>query len=80
MVEGVIARATFDSGALTSLQLQPIDLGGDLPKEERGIPRLAAPDRARDMVDRLSRLSGQLGTRVSFTEGLATVDLTAVGR
>lgn len=78
--EGVIARATFDSGALTSLQLQPIDLGGGLPKEERGIPRLAAPDRARDIVDRLSRLSGQLGTRVSSTDGMATVDLTAVGR
>jgi poly-gamma-glutamate capsule biosynthesis protein CapA/YwtB (metallophosphatase superfamily) len=74
--EGVIARATFDRGALTSLQLQPIDLGAGLPKEERGIPRLAEPARARDIVDRLSQLSAQLGTRVSSTDGLAIVDLS----
>ena len=78
--EGVIARATFDGGALTSLQLLPIDLGAGLPKADRGIPRLAAPDREKDIVDRLSRLSGQLGTRVSSTDGMVTVDLKAVGR
>jgi poly-gamma-glutamate synthesis protein (capsule biosynthesis protein) len=78
--EGVIARATFDAGALTSLQLHPIDLGADLPKQERGIPRLAAPDRAQDIVDRVTRLSGQLGTRVSATDGIATVELNAASR
>jgi poly-gamma-glutamate synthesis protein (capsule biosynthesis protein) len=78
--EGVIARATFAGGALTSLQLQPIDLGAGLPKEDRGIPRRAAPDRARVIIDRLARLAGQLGTRVSSASGIATVELNALAR
>ena len=77
---GVIAKATVDNGVLTSLQLQPIDLGADLPAAERGIPRLAAPGRAHDIVDRVTRLSRALGTRVSSTDGIAVVDLTAALR
>lgn len=78
--EGIIARATFADGALTALHLQPIDLGADLPKEERGIPRLAARDRAKAIIDRLARLAAELGTRVSRTGGTATVDLKPFGR
>ena len=78
--EGLVARATFAGGALTSLELQPIDLGAGEPKEQRGVPRPAAPDRAKDILDRLSRLADQLGTHVSSVDGLATVELKAAGR
>jgi poly-gamma-glutamate capsule biosynthesis protein CapA/YwtB (metallophosphatase superfamily) len=77
--EALIARATLADGALTSLELHPIDLGAGLPKAERGIPRPAAPDRAKDILDRLARLSDQLDTRVSSANGLATVHLDQGG-
>src|SRR5213078_1640121 len=61
--EGVVARATFDGGALTSLRLYPIDLGAGLPAAERGVPRLAVGERAQQIVERVTRLSAELGTR-----------------
>jgi poly-gamma-glutamate capsule biosynthesis protein CapA/YwtB (metallophosphatase superfamily) len=79
--EAVMARATFDRGGLTSLQLVPIDLGAEAPKARRGIPRMAAADRATAIVDRVSKLSHALGTRVAAADGIVTVDLsTAAGR
>jgi poly-gamma-glutamate synthesis protein (capsule biosynthesis protein) len=78
--EGLVARATFAGGGLSSLELQPIDLGAGVPKEQRGVPRPAAPDRAKDILGRLSRLAEQLGTHVSSVNGLATVELSAAGR
>jgi poly-gamma-glutamate capsule biosynthesis protein CapA/YwtB (metallophosphatase superfamily) len=77
--ESVIARATFDHGGLTSLQLIPLDLGAGLPKGQRGVPRLASAERAARIVDRLSRLSAPFATRVVVADGVVRVDLTPAG-
>jgi len=75
--EAVIARATFERGRLTSLQLVPIDLGAALPRAQRGVPRLALADGAAGIVSRLSQLSAQFDTRLSASaDGSATVDLS----
>jgi poly-gamma-glutamate synthesis protein (capsule biosynthesis protein) len=74
--ESVIATATLDHGALKSIWLQPIDLGVDLPMAQRGIPRLAAPQRADEILQRLAHLSQDLGTQIRVENGLGFVDLT----
>jgi poly-gamma-glutamate synthesis protein (capsule biosynthesis protein) len=73
--ESVIARATFDHGALTSLQLVPIDLGAELPRGQRGVPRLAAADRAESISTRVARLSAPFGTRVVAANGVVSIEL-----
>jgi hypothetical protein len=47
---------------------------------DRGVPRIAAPERARSIVERVSRSSRELGTHVSFVDGVANVALPATGR
>jgi hypothetical protein len=73
--ESVIARATFDHGTLTSLQLVPIDLGAGLPRGQRGSPRLAAADRAESISTRVARLSAPFGTRVVAANGVVSIEL-----
>jgi poly-gamma-glutamate capsule biosynthesis protein CapA/YwtB (metallophosphatase superfamily) len=75
--ESVIAVASFDRGALKSLELHPIDLGVDLPLSQRGTPRLATGSRADAILQRLSSLSEAMGTRVRLRKGIGFVDLTA---
>jgi poly-gamma-glutamate synthesis protein (capsule biosynthesis protein) len=62
--QSVIAVAAFDEGQLTSIRLEPIDLGVDLPADSRGLPRIAEPVRSAAILDRLNRLSQPYGTRL----------------
>jgi poly-gamma-glutamate capsule biosynthesis protein CapA/YwtB (metallophosphatase superfamily) len=68
--ESVIAIATFDHGVLRSIRLQPVDLGVDLPMTQRGLPRLATPDRGIEILQRLAHLSPDLGTQIRVENGL----------
>lgn len=74
--EAVIARATFEHGGLTLLQLVPIDLGASLPFPQRGFPRLAVAERADSIAGRLSRLSEPFQTRMVAARGIVTVDIS----
>jgi poly-gamma-glutamate capsule biosynthesis protein CapA/YwtB (metallophosphatase superfamily) len=71
--QSVIATAAFDNGALKSLSLTPITLGEELPKAERGFPRLATPAQAEAILQRLTALSAPFGTRISVKDGVGTV-------
>jgi hypothetical protein len=75
--ESIMAISTFDHGVLRSIRLHPIDLGVDLPMAERGIPRLAAPGRGKEILQRLARLSQDLGTQIREENGVGVVDLTS---
>jgi poly-gamma-glutamate capsule biosynthesis protein CapA/YwtB (metallophosphatase superfamily) len=76
--ESVIAIATFNNGVLGSIRLQPIDLGVDLPVSQRGIPRIAAPGRGNEILQRLANLSRPLGTMVRVKDGMGFIDLAGV--
>jgi poly-gamma-glutamate capsule biosynthesis protein CapA/YwtB (metallophosphatase superfamily) len=73
--QSVVALATFDEGRLTSIRLQPIDLGVDLAAEDRGTPRMAAPSRAAAILDRLGRLSQAYGTRIRVEGQAGLIDV-----
>jgi poly-gamma-glutamate capsule biosynthesis protein CapA/YwtB (metallophosphatase superfamily) len=74
--ESITATIAFDHGVLRSIQLLPIDLGVDLPPKQRGTPRLATPERGNEILQRLARLSKDLGTQVRIENGLGLIDLT----
>jgi poly-gamma-glutamate capsule biosynthesis protein CapA/YwtB (metallophosphatase superfamily) len=77
--ESAIAIVTFDHGVLQSVQLQPIDLGVDLPVASRGTPRLASPARGNEILLRLARLSNGLGAQLHIENGVGVVDLGGPG-
>ncbi|MGC1685081.1 MAG: CapA family protein [Candidatus Acidiferrales bacterium] len=73
--QSVMAVTTFERGALKSIRLQPIDLGVDLPIARRGIPRIASPEHANEILKTIARLSQNVGTEISVKDGSGDVQL-----
>lgn len=73
--QSVVALGTFDDGRLRSVHLQPIDLGVDRPRGERGTPRVAAPSRADVILERVRRLSEVYGTRIRIENHAGVIDV-----
>ena len=71
--EGAVAVATFESGALRSLQVHPVDLGWDRPADRRGVPRKPAAPQAVKILERLAGLSQPYNTTVRIGNGVGTV-------
>jgi poly-gamma-glutamate capsule biosynthesis protein CapA/YwtB (metallophosphatase superfamily) len=73
--ESVIAIAKFDHGALKSIELQPIDLGVDLPMAQRGVPQLATAQRGAEILRRLALLSQHFRTQIRIENDLGFIDI-----
>ena len=78
--ESVVAVATFEQGVLTSIRLEPIDLGVGLPVEKRGTPRSTSAQTGTRILTRLATLSEPFGTRLQLANGTAVVDVPAQTR
>jgi poly-gamma-glutamate capsule biosynthesis protein CapA/YwtB (metallophosphatase superfamily) len=77
--DGIAAVATFDTGRLRALRLQPIDLGGDLPAARRGVPRKPSAARAAALLERLARLSQPYRTILRMEDGVGIVEIDWTG-
>ena len=73
--DGIAAVATFDTGRLRALGLQPIDLGGDLPAARRGVPRRPSAARTAALLERLARLSRPYRTILRVENGVGIVEI-----
>ncbi len=73
--ESVIALSRFEAGRLKSLTLYPLDLGHGLPRGQSGTPRLANPELARKIIERMARLSKPFGTDIRFVDGVGVITL-----
>ena len=71
--EGIIAVSEFAGGRLSEVRLHPTDLGHAERMAHRGVPRLAAPEVARRVLERLRRLSAPLGTNIEIEEGIGII-------
>jgi hypothetical protein len=45
-------------------------MGFKMPRSQQGTPRLAGPDLARKIIDRIAKISEQYGTTVIFENGI----------
>ena len=66
----VIPRLTFENGALTTLEMLPVDLAFSLRNERNGLPRRARGALARNIFERLEALSKPYGTCLHFDRGI----------
>ena len=68
--ESAIAEVTFHPDhTLDKITLIPISLGYKEPRSQRGRPRLAAPEQAKEVADQLTRLSAAYGTTIVWNNG-----------
>lgn len=62
---GVVARCRWRAGALSTIELHPLDLGYGLPLTQSGVPVPASAEVAEVIVKRLAELSLPLGTTIT---------------
>jgi poly-gamma-glutamate synthesis protein (capsule biosynthesis protein) len=60
--ESLVAECTFDAGRLAAMRLHPVELGFELPRSRRGVPRLVDAQRGAVILERVGALSRELGT------------------
>ena len=68
-----MAVSHYDDGELTEVRLDPTELGADGPDSRLGIPRLASPDIAQRILDRMQRLSRKLGTQIDIEGNVGVI-------
>ncbi len=75
-LESLVAVSRYADGELTEVRLYPTELGADGPDSRLGIPRIAQPDKAREILERMQRLSREFGTTIDIegTVGVITLD------
>ena len=66
----------FEDGTLTRLVLAPLELGFEAPRHLEGYPSLADENVSREILDRLTVLSGPYGTKLAMENGLISVELS----
>jgi poly-gamma-glutamate synthesis protein (capsule biosynthesis protein) len=73
-MEALLAAARFDHGRLIDVRLHPVDVGkGTRPLSKLGIPMTPAPDVAREILEKVQRLSHDFATDITIENGTAVI-------
>ena len=72
-LESMAAVSRYEDGELTDVRLYPIELGYDGPDSRLGIPRIPPSDVGRRILERVQRLSQDLGTTIVIEDGTGLV-------
>jgi poly-gamma-glutamate synthesis protein (capsule biosynthesis protein) len=75
--QSVVTTSRFEKGRLAEIRLHPVDLNYAARGADRGVPRLAGPEVARTILERLQRLSQPFGTRIAIEQGVGVIRLAA---
>lgn len=68
--ESIVAVPTFQGTQVSEIKLHPIELGQKAPRSQRGTPRMADEATGRTIIERMTRLSADLGTTIRFENGV----------
>ncbi|WP_018099510.1 CapA family protein [Sinorhizobium meliloti] len=71
--ESIVAICRFEGNQLSELQLYPIELRRTNRFANRGVPRLAAGQQARSILERMQKLSEPFGTRIEIENQIGHV-------
>ncbi|MHB8526842.1 MAG: CapA family protein [Candidatus Acidiferrales bacterium] len=69
----VIAVSTFRRGQVSEIRLYPVDLGFRRCWTHSGVPRLASPDAARSILERVAEESKPLGTQIQIEDNVGII-------
>jgi poly-gamma-glutamate synthesis protein (capsule biosynthesis protein) len=77
--QSIVTTTRFEKGRLAEVRLHPVDLNYGARGADRGVPRPAAPDVARTILERLQRLSKPFGTPITIEQGVGVIRPPASG-
>jgi len=69
----VIAVSTYANGAVSEIRLYPVELGVADSDASKGVPRLAPPDVAKQILETLIALSRPYGTEISIEDNVGVI-------
>ena len=73
--ESVVPYITYRNGSVKEIELYPVVLGVDEPRFQRGTPVMATKEEAKEIIERLGRLSLPFGTAIECRDGVGVVRL-----
>ena len=71
--ESVITASTFEGGRVSEIRLYPIELRQENRLANRGVPRLASPETADRILERLQELSAPFGTEIKIEDHIGVI-------
>jgi poly-gamma-glutamate capsule biosynthesis protein CapA/YwtB (metallophosphatase superfamily) len=71
--QSVVTTTRFEKGRLAEIRLHPVDLNYAARGADRGVPRLATPEVARTILERLKRLSQPFGTPITIEQNTGVI-------
>jgi poly-gamma-glutamate synthesis protein (capsule biosynthesis protein) len=71
--ESILATSRFEDGRLVEVRIYPIDLRVGGPNSWLGIPRISPPDIGGRILERVQRLSKELGTHISIENNVGVI-------
>jgi poly-gamma-glutamate capsule biosynthesis protein CapA/YwtB (metallophosphatase superfamily) len=77
-LEALLVTARFDGGKLTEARLYPADLGLDhRPTSKAGNPTTPSPEIARQILEKVQRLSRPFGTSIAIDKGVGVIRVSS---
>ena len=77
-LEALLVTARFDAGKLIEARLYPADLGLDhRPTSKWGNPTTPAPETARQILEKVQRLSKSFGTNIAIENGVGVIRVSS---
>ena len=67
--ESAVALCRFDAGKLSAMEIHPVEMGFGRPRSQRGRPLLANAQEGKRIIQRIIRLSKDLGTAIEERAG-----------
>lgn len=71
--QSIVATTRFEKGRVAEIRLHPVDLNYTARGADRGVPRMAAPEVGRTILQRLQRLSEPFGTSIAIEQGTGVI-------
>jgi poly-gamma-glutamate synthesis protein (capsule biosynthesis protein) len=71
--ETIVAVIRWDRGRAAEIRIVPVDLGYGEPLTRSGVPRRAGPEKSRDILSRLQRISKPFGTEIAIEDGVGII-------
>jgi poly-gamma-glutamate capsule biosynthesis protein CapA/YwtB (metallophosphatase superfamily) len=74
-LDGVMVTTRYVKNRLTEVRIYPVDLGWERRPAERGAPRLASPEVARAILERVQKKSEPFGTAIAIEGNVGVIRL-----
>ncbi|MEF8799905.1 MAG: CapA family protein [Halolamina sp.] len=71
----VLPVCSFDDDGLSHIECQPVSLGYEAARPDRGMPRPAAGEEAVEILENLAGLSAPYGTEIAIEDGIGVIDV-----